>query len=46
MARILDRSDINKQLKLINWTYISPNYLLIHEHHDFVFLNPKGDEII
>jgi len=45
MARILERSDIEKNLKLIGWTYVSPDYFLIHEEHDFVFLNPKGDEI-
>ena len=45
MARILERSEIEKQLKSINWKYVSPEYPLIHEEHNFVFLNPKGDKV-
>lgn len=46
MARILERSDVENNLKLINWTYVSPEYLIIHEESEFVFINPKGDEVI
>lgn len=50
MARILERSLIEERLnelklKGLNWEYISPEYLLIHEEHNFVFKNPLGKEI-
>jgi hypothetical protein len=50
MARILERSVIEKELQAvnkkisgINWEYISPNIDLISDEYDFVFKNYKEE---
>jgi len=35
----------NNLNQLIGNTFL-PDYFIIHEEHDFVFLNPKGNEVI
>lgn len=45
MARILERSTIEEKLKQINWEYVSPEFVIIHEDYRFIFKNPQGNEI-
>jgi hypothetical protein len=44
MARVLERSVVEKNIKKIKWEYVSPDFPLIHEEHDFVFLNREGEK--